>query len=753
VTVEVTPLPLIEIAEQLIDPLCQGDTLSLSSVTVQDDVTYTFSGLDGIVSPDSSATIIVPTMSGTVTLTGDRMGCEVTDMLEVEVVSIAIDLNQPDTSFICQGESIQVQAAVTPGGATVVWNPADVSGSTPTLSPDTYTVYTATVTIFNCVRADTFAIQVDSLPGDMTIMADPMEDSYCQGELVTLSSPIYDPVFYPDITHEWIEIGGETSDTLYNLVLNTQDTFTYQRITVNGGCTQIDTILLNVISNEALQITPANPEVCVGESVQLTVTSTSLGELEWTPAGSLSCDDCPNPIATPTTTTTYTVSSDVEGCVVNQMVTVVVPPDPVLIADDVSICQDESVALNPDGGGGQAGTTYQWTTSTNPNVSTEVNPVVTPATTTTYTGTATNVCGTVTDEVTVTVVEPGALIGIENQGDTIVTCRGFDFDLNAQVQTSNGFNDLEWTYNDESIIGDSVTFTATQTGLATFNYTYGGDEDNICGSATGSVFIIVNDAPQQALVIENMTFCFGLDTLITLFANNGEVEPGVTYEWTSTAGDSFLEADPEVMPTVTTTYYLAATLGECIFIDSVTIEIIETATFDIDDVASTTLISENNPSVDLVSAAVGTDSTNVQWTFNGVVIGEGLQINWEPTQMEQDSLPAYVFATLETGCETLVDSIFIQKLLYETPNIFSPNGDGINDVFKPFFLGEMDVVEVQVYNRWGKVVFESNDPTNPGWDGNKDGDKPAPSDVYLYIVRVGLDGQILEESGEVTLVR
>ena len=86
------------------------------------------------------------------------------------------------------------------------------------------------------------------------------------------------------------------------------------------------------------------------------------------------------------------------------------------------------------------------------------------------------------------------------------------------------------------------------------------------------------------------------------------------------------------------------------------------------------------------------------------------------------------------------------------PDIFSPNGDEQNDIFRPFYLGQMDVVELTVYNRWGQVVFESNDINNPGWDGMKDG-KPAPSDVYLYTVRVGLGDTSIEQSGQVTLLR
>jgi gliding motility-associated-like protein len=752
ITIEVTPLPIIDIAEEPMDAICLGDEISLSNTIVEDDVNYSWSGPNFIVSPDSNITVIIPAVSGDFVLTGERLGCESTDIIPVEVVDISIDLNEPDTTFICQGESVQVQAAVTPTDATVVWNPADVSGPAPLLSPDTYTVYTATVTIGNCVRSDTFAIQVDSLPGDMAIMADPMEDSYCQGELVTLSSPTYDPVMYPDITHEWIGIGLETSDTLFNMVLTTADTFTYQRITVNGGCVQVDTILLNVISNDALEITPAQPEVCAGESIQLTVMSTTLGELEWTPGETLSCDDCPNPLASPSSTTTYTVSSSIEGCAIEQGVTVIVPPAPVMNArGDITLCPGESIDLNPNGGGGQDGTTYQWTSATNPNVSTDVNPIVTPATTTTYTGTATNICGTATDEVTVTVVDPGVLVDVNGGIETLVTCRGFEFDLVANVDNStNGTETLTWLYNGESQIGETTTWVASESGIAEFIYQYGISADEDCAEFRDTVMIVVNDAPQLVEVRPDTTICFGLDLPLTLFT--GEVEPGVTYSWTSTAGDVFMEADPEVQPTATTTYRLEASLGECVATETVTITVVEEATFAIDTDLSTTLITENMNSVDLIAAVPNENNPDVVWSFSGVTIGNGSPLGWMPSSAQQDSLPGYVFASLNTGCQVLEDSILIQKLLFEMPNIFSPNGDGDNDVFKPFFLGEMEVVELTVYNRWGQVVFESNDPNNPGWEGKKD-DKDAPSEVYIYTVRVGVGGEVEERTGQVTLLR
>ena len=94
------------------------------------------------------------------------------------------------------------------------------------------------------------------------------------------------------------------------------------------------------------------------------------------------------------------------------------------------------------------------------------------------------------------------------------------------------------------------------------------------------------------------------------------------------------------------------------------------------------------------------------------------------------------------------------------PNSFSPNDDGINDIFSVFFAasGEVErVVAFQIYNRWGALVFEQNNftPINGsiGWDGAFKG-KPVDPGIYVYAVVVAFtDGRTLSKSGDITLLR
>jgi len=87
----------------------------------------------------------------------------------------------------------------------------------------------------------------------------------------------------------------------------------------------------------------------------------------------------------------------------------------------------------------------------------------------------------------------------------------------------------------------------------------------------------------------------------------------------------------------------------------------------------------------------------------------------------------------ENSCERS-DTVFI-SLINETeqvfaPNSFTPNGDGINDVWKVYGAGPENDFEVQVFNRWGNLIWESKD-INASWDGFYKGDK-AEQGVYAY---------------------
>ena len=64
-------------------------------------------------------------------------------------------------------------------------------------------------------------------------------------------------------------------------------------------------------------------------------------------------------------------------------------------------------------------------------------------------------------------------------------------------------------------------------------------------------------------------------------------------------------------------------------------------------------------------------------------------------------------------------------------NVFTPNGDGINETFSPIYECEFKQYQFNIFNRWGKLIFSSNNPTK-AWDGKYLGVK-VPDGVYFYI--------------------
>jgi gliding motility-associated-like protein len=85
------------------------------------------------------------------------------------------------------------------------------------------------------------------------------------------------------------------------------------------------------------------------------------------------------------------------------------------------------------------------------------------------------------------------------------------------------------------------------------------------------------------------------------------------------------------------------------------------------------------------------------------------------------------------------------------PNVFSPNGDGRNDVFRVFGSG-LNSIDLSVFNQWGELIFRSRD-INTGWDGRYKG-TAQPVGVYIYVLRAELtDGNIINKKGSVNLIR
>jgi gliding motility-associated-like protein len=133
-----------------------------------------------------------------------------------------------------------------------------------------------------------------------------------------------------------------------------------------------------------------------------------------------------------------------------------------------------------------------------------------------------------------------------------------------------------------------------------------------------------------------------------------------------------------------------------------------------------------------------------------------LQQAWRP-----QATAVYVTTIVDTfGCrasDTLLVSVDKTRFLY-IPNAFSPNDDGFNDFFQLGAgpgIGELELL--RVYDRWGGLLYELDAPVPAGqwlgWDGKARNEKLNPG-VYIYYLRVRTtDGDVIEKSGDVTILR
>ncbi len=118
--------------------------------------------------------------------------------------------------------------------------------------------------------------------------------------------------------------------------------------------------------------------------------------------------------------------------------------------------------------------------------------------------------------------------------------------------------------------------------------------------------------------------------------------------------------------------------------------------------------------------------------------------------------PGDITLTATTPYCTNADVVHVSKDCYiDIPNAFTPNNDGENDYFLPrqFLSSSVATFQMQVLNRWGQMVFETQQINGRGWDGKLSG-KDQPNGVYVYLIKVSFTNGASEAyQGNVTLLR
>lgn len=291
-------------------------------------------------------------------------------------------------------------------------------------------------------------------------------------------------------------------------------------------------------------------------------------------------------------------------------------------------------------------------------------------------------------------------------------------------------------------------------GVPGYSYAWspgGATSQDLTNVETGAYTVVITDATGCAI-----TATYSVATLVQIEADAGEdqticiAEPillngsgGGEYLWSpaATLSDSAV-ADPVASPIDTTTYYLTVTIGNCTDVDSVTINTYPLPPVDAGD-------SLQIPA----GASIGLNSSGVQ---------TGWQYSWEPSELldnssitnplasPEESTMFYVTVVDDNGC-TNTDSVFVEILPgIVFPDGISPNGDGINDVWRIDNINLFNDAIVEVYNRWGQMLFQSAPGYPIPWDGKFKG-KDLPVGTYYYVIY----SENFEEpfTGPITIIR
>lgn len=168
-----------------------------------------------------------------------------------------------------------------------------------------------------------------------------------------------------------------------------------------------------------------------------------------------------------------------------------------------------------------------------------------------------------------------------------------------------------------------------------------------------------------------------------------------------------------------------------------------------------------------VPAFAGNDTIALTGLPHQLVATGGIDYTWEPASLlnnpsipnptaviYSDSILFTVMVKDAEGC-TGYDTIKVKTyngITYYVPNAFSPDGNGMNDIFRPVPVGIVSTDYFRIFNRYGQLLFETAQ-TNKGWDGTYKGKAQTPGNYVWMLKGKGRNGKQIEMKGNVVLVR
>ncbi|MEL6252394.1 MAG: PKD domain-containing protein [Bacteroidota bacterium] len=323
------------------------------------------------------------------------------------------------------------------------------------------------------------------------------------------------------------------------------------------------------------------------------------------------------------------------------------------------------------------------------------------------------------------------------------------FNSDASSIVSGSIASYNWDFGDPASSGSNEpnpSFTYTAPGNYRVQMELTSDLGCVAGASGEAV---VFELPRILEVIEE-TVCFGDPANLRVTA-----EPGGIINWyfNQTDTEPFHRGNAYVTPPLPfqTTYYIAAESEQgCLSqrqpISGYVYNDEELSIVTNEDVVELPLALINFQA----NSTIGIDSWS--WDF-----GDG-NVSNETAPSHEYKYPGKFLVTLKTvdvnGCELTVTKVIevIKVVNISMPSAFSPNGDGFNDFYK---IGhyKLSQFNFQVFNRWGQMVFETNNPDFE-WDGRTLDGKMAQEGVYVYVMRaLDFEGVKIDQSRTITITK
>jgi len=721
VTVNVTPLPSLTVTANPAS-VCPGQTATL---TASGAATYTWSANSG--GGNGNPITVSPIGNTTYTLAGTQSGCSDSTTITVNMGSPPVlSISATDTT-ICSG---QVTTLTASGATSYTWSPGG-TGASINDSPATTTTYTLIGDNSGCSDTINFVINVNPTP-TVTAVASPT--AICSGQSSTLTAG-------GATSYTWSANAG--SVTTSTATVSPSSTTTY---TVTGdslGCTSTQVVTVNVTATPNVIALAPTPTVCSGQQVPLIAGGAT--SYTWSAnAGSVTTQTAiVTPVSNPET---YTVTGANGNCTGSATVSIGVVTQPTVTASPaaLSLCAGQSdtlfASVLP------AGTSISWSGGVGSNDTV----IVTPGASTVYTVTATNGGCSDAQTISVTVNPIPTLAAIASQtvcSGNNVSSINFNASVGATVNWANTNTNIGVAASGTTNIAGYLApvVTGQETGVITATPT---DASTGCTGSSQTFTITINPKPViTGPAIIDSALC-GMPTggISGLTVSNGT--PAYTYQWyngsTPVSGTNTITLSNQPIGTysllVTDANMCTATSGPYTINGTPLVVAGFTAT----PTAGTATLN-----VSFTNTSVG--ATTYNWNFANGLSSTGQNPN---TVYTGGGMYIVTLTASNGNCtSTATDTIFVEQAIdIDFPNVFSPNGDNINDEFM-FVTSGITQLSCDIYNRWGQKVKTLNGPTDK-WDGKLSNGNMASEGTYFYtVIATSYDDKVHSKQGSLTIVK